>query len=245
MPDHIKENAPAKPSRAKNIIILAAVFLLIIVLILILRRCMPEKESTYRDAVADEIAEEMKNNNWVISAGVTRRTVADFSGPIITEHGGESRLIVHTAKLSETVSLSNEGLGGWKWTSTYQTIIYEGEAQYTVNLSRLSAEDFSVNNELKQLTVRIPYAELDPISIPADKIKFQDLEKGWLGPRDIKLTPEESTQLQIVVCGKMKARLIDENIIDEANEDAKNAVQRLLSGTVSAVDPEFTVIVVQ
>ena len=44
---------------------------------------------------------------------------------------------------------------------------------------------------------------------------------------------------------KMKARLIDENIIAVANESAKQVVAELLTATVQSIDPEFTVVVVQ
>ena len=43
----------------------------------------------------------------------------------------------------------------------------------------------------------------------------------------------------------MKAKLIDGNIIAIANESAKIVVSDLLSATVHAVDPEFTVVIVQ
>ena len=43
----------------------------------------------------------------------------------------------------------------------------------------------------------------------------------------------------------MKAKLIDENIIADANENAKTVVADLLSVTVQSIDPEFTVVVVQ
>jgi hypothetical protein len=147
--------------------------------------------------------------------------------------------------LSETISIASEGLGGWAWTSAYQDILYEAEAQYTVDLSRLSEEDFMVNNEQKILTVRIPYAELAPINIPAEQIKFRDVKKGWAAPKDIKMTAEENAQLMIQVGDKMKAKLIDENILADANKDAKSVVAELLSATVHSIDPEFTVIVVQ
>jgi hypothetical protein len=160
-------------------------------------------------------------------------------------HGKDSRLIVYTAELSETVSLASEGLGGFKWNSTYQEAKYHGLAEYTVDLSQLSEKDFVVNNELKTLTVKIPYAVLSPIHIPADQIKFRDVKKGWAAPKDIKLTAEENTQLIIQVTDKMKAKLIDENIIAVANENAKTVVAELLSATVHSVDPEFTVVIVQ
>ena len=229
------------PTRLTALILL---FALIITSILVIRR-FPGKVSQFSDAVAGQIAQEMTENRIVLSAKNGRRTVADFKDPILLSHGKDSRLIVHTAHLSETISIANEGLGGWAWTSAYQDIVFEGDAQYTVDLSHLSEADFAVNNELKTLTVRIPYAVLSPINIPADQIKFRDVVKGWAAPKDIKLTAEENAQLTIQVNEKMKAKLIDENIIADANENAKTVVADLLSVTVQSIDPEFTVVVVQ
>lgn len=229
------------PTRLTALILL---FALIITSILVIRR-FPGKVSQFSDAVAGQIAQEMTENRIVLSAKNGRRTVADFKDPILLSHGKDSRLIVHTAHLSETISIANEGLGGWAWTSAYQDIVFEGDAQYTVDLSHLSEADFAVNNELKTLTVRIPYAVLSPINIPAGQIKFRDVVKGWAAPKDIKLTAEENAQLTIQVNEKMKAKLIDENIIAVANENAKTVVADLLSVTVQSIDPEFTVVVVQ
>ena len=229
------------PMRLSALLLL---FALIIVSILVIRR-FPGKQSQFSDAVAGQIAREMTENRIVLSAKNGRRTVVDFKDPILLAHGKDSRLIVHTAHLSETISIANEGLGGWAWTSAYQDIVFEGDAQYTVDLSHLSEADFVVNNELKTLTVRIPYAVLSPINIPADQIKFRDVVKGWAAPKDIKLTAEEIAQLTIQVNDKMKAKLIDKNVIAVANENAKTVVADLLSVTVQSVDPEFTVVVVQ
>lgn len=238
------QKAVAKSSAARRLIVLVLLFVLIFASIAVIR-LFPKKESEFVDGVAGQIAQEMADNQIVLSSNGIRRTVADFREPIILTHGKESRLIVHTARLSETISVASEGLGGWEWTSVYQDIVYEGDAQYTVDLSRLSEEDFIVNNELKTLTVRIPYAVLSPINIPADQIKFRDPVKGWAAPKDIKLTPEQNAQLLIQVNDKMKAKLIDENIIAVANENAKTVVAELLSATVHSIDPEYTVVIVQ
>lgn len=229
------------PMRLSALLLL---FALIITSILVIRR-FPGKQSQFSDAVAGQIAREMTENRIVLSAKNGRRTVVDFKDPILLAHGKDSRLIVHTAHLSETISIANEGLGGWAWTSAYQDIVFEADAQYTVDLSHLSEADFAVNNELKTLTVRIPYAVLSPINIPADQIKFRDVVKGWAAPKDIKLTAEENAQLTIQVNDKMKAKLIDKNVIAVANENAKTVVADLLSVTVQSIDPEFTVVVVQ
>lgn len=237
------EKSPNKTTVFK-VFTLIFLFALILVSILLLRS-LPERKSQFVDSVAGQIEEEMVRNQIVLSAKTGRRTVADFQEPIVLTHGKDSRLIVHTARLSETISIASEGLGGWEWTSAYQDIVYEGVAQYTVDLSGLSEGDFVVNNELKTLTVRIPYAELSPINIPAEQIKFRDVKKGWAAPKDIKLTAAENAQLAIQVTNNMKAKLIDENMIDIANKNAKIVVEDLLSATVQSVDPEFTVVVVQ
>ena len=145
-----------KSSAPMRLTALILLFALIITSILLIRR-FSGKESQFSDAVAGQIAQEMTENRIVLSAKNGRRTVVDFKDPILLAHGKDSRLIVHTAHLSETISIANEGLGGWAWTSAYQDIVFEGDAQYTVDLSQLSEADFAVNNELKTLTVRIPY----------------------------------------------------------------------------------------
>lgn len=244
MTTKFQEKPVVRSVALRKAVMLAALFAGILVSILVIRS-FPAKESQFVDGVAGQIEQEMAENHIVLSSKGIRRTVADFQEPILLTHGQESRLIVHVAHLSETISIASEGLGGWEWTSAYQDIVYEGDAQYTVDLSLLSGEDFTLNNESKTLTVRIPYAQLSPINIPADQIRFRDVKKGWAAPKDIKLTAEENTQLMIRVNNAMKAKLIDGNIIAVANESAKVVVADLLSATVHSIDPEFTVVVVQ
>ncbi len=237
------EKPVSKVHALKKLLVLFLVFAVIIVSIIVIRS-FPEKESEFVDSVAGEIEQEMAENQIVLSKKGGRRTVADFKDPIIIAHGKDARLIVYTAELSEVVSMADEGWGGFKWNSTYQEAKYFGQAEYTVDLSRLSEEDFIVNNEQKILTVRIPYAVLSPINILNDKTQFKDTEKGWLGPKEVKMTSEELNKIMLEVEEKMKAQLIDENIMAKANEEAKIVVAELLTATIQAVDPEFTVVVV-
>lgn len=243
-PDFEAERLPQKSFELKSLLTMIAVFAAIIVTI-VLFHLLPTEESEYVDTVAGQIQQEMDENKIVLSEKGTRRTVADFKEPILLSHGKASRLIVHTAHLSETVSISSESVFG-TWLSSYQDIIYMGDAQYTVDLTQLSEDDFVVNNELKTLTVRIPYAVLSSINIPADQIKFRDIKRGsLLAPKDIEMTSEEHTQLLLMVHDKMKAKLIDDNIIAMANRNAKAVVAELLSATVRSVDPDYTVVIVQ
>lgn len=237
------EKPVSKVHAIKKLLVLILVFAVIIVSIVVIRS-FPDKESEFVDTVAGEIEQEMAENQIVLSKKGVRRTVADFKDPIIIAHGKDARLIVYTAELSEVVSMADEGWGGFKWNSTYQEAKYFGQAEYTVDLSQLSDEDFIVNNEQKILTVRIPYAVLSPINILNDKTQFKDTEKGWLGPKEVKMTSEELNKIMLEIEEKMKAQLIDENIMAKANEEAKIVVAELLTATIQTVDPEFTVVVV-
>ena len=237
------EKPASKVHPLKKLLVLILVFAVIIVSIVVIRS-FPDKESEFVDTVAGEIEQEMAENHIVLSRKGGRRTVADFKHPIILAHGKDARLIVYTAELSEVVSMADEGWGGFKWNSTYQEAKYFGQAEYTVDLSQLSEEDFIVNNEQKILTVRIPYAVLSPINILNDKTQFKDTEKGWLGPKEVKITSEELNKIMLEIEEKMKAQLIDENIMAKANEEAKVVVAELLTATIQTVDPEFNVVVV-
>lgn len=237
------EKPAAKIHILRKLLALIALFAVILVSILVIRS-FPARESEFVDSVAGEIEQEMAEKQIVLSRKGSRRTVADFKDPIIHAHGKDARLIVYTAELSQSVSLASEGLGGFKWNSTYQEAVYHGTAEYTVDLSQLSEKDFTVNNELKILTVQIPYAILSPINILDHNTQFKDTEKGWLGPKDVEMTPEDHSKLMTEVKEKMKAQLIDENIMAKANEEAKIVVAELLTATIQAVDPEFTVVVV-
>ena len=237
------EKPASKVHPLKKLLVLILVFAVIIVSIVVIRS-FPDKESEFVDTVAGEIQQEMAENHIVLSRKGGRRTIADFKDPIILAHGKDARLIVYTAELSEVVSMADEGWGGFKWNSTYQEAKYFGQAEYTVDLSQLSEKDFIVNNEQKILTVRIPYAVLSPINILNDKTQFKDTEKGWLGPKEVKMTSEELNKIMLEIEEKMKAQLIDENIMAKANEEAKVVVAELLTATIQTVDPEFTVVVV-
>ena len=193
-----------KDPDTRTLITLLLVLTLICISIFLLRSSRTEKR-TFQDTLAGVIRQEMTDDRIVLEQKGLRRTVAEFQEPILLTCSKESRLIVHSAQLSEIISIASEGLGGWAWTSAYQDIQYTGQAQYTVDLSRLTEADFAVNNELKTLTVRIPYAVLDPINIPAEQIRFRDVKKGWAAPKDIKLTAEENARLQVQVADKMKA----------------------------------------
>ena len=105
-----KDSSIAKRSVFIRLSVLILVSALIVITIFAIRR-IPTEESRYSDAVAGRIALEMAENRIVLPSKAGRRTVVDFREPILLTHGKDSRLIVHTAHLSETISIASQGLG--------------------------------------------------------------------------------------------------------------------------------------
>ena len=91
-----------KSTAWKRLLTLVLLFALILVSILVIRS-FPARKSEFVDQVAGQIEQEMENSQIVLSAKPGRRTVAEFREPILTTHGRESRLIVHTAHLSRLI----------------------------------------------------------------------------------------------------------------------------------------------
>ena len=83
------EKPVSKVHALKKLLVLILVFAVIIISIVVIRS-FPEKESEFVDSVAGEIAQEMAENQIVLSKKGGRRTVADFKDPIIIAHGKDA-----------------------------------------------------------------------------------------------------------------------------------------------------------
>lgn len=82
------------------------------------------------------------------------------------------------------------------------------------------------------------------IFIMASIVPCKELSENLTGVAAA-LTHNRNLENPIPLISECAVKLIDENIIAIANENAKIVVTDLLSATVQSIDPEFTVVVVQ
>lgn len=180
----------------------------------------------------------------ITNHGFLGYTAADFAEAVLSDKNALKKLNVMSYKISDAATLTDTGLANLKVFTKNQLITYHGTAVYTVDLSLLSVESFSLDESSKKVTLRIPHVELEPINIQASDIEYGDVEKGLLAFGTIKLNPEDISRVQTEAQNKMVQKLLYDNIAAEADRFAKVAVWELYQPVISSVSPEYRLEVV-
>ena len=172
--------------------------------------------------------------------GILGYKVSDFSEAVLGDEKQLRKLEVYSREVSDVVTLTKAGLGKIKAFSKYQYITYNGMATYTVDLSKLNQDSFSLNESEKILTITIPEPVLEPINIPRENIEFGDVEKNSIFAfGDIKFTPEEQVEVETGAKERMIMKLEEENAIANAENSAEHAIWEMFQPVVSGVSSEY------
>lgn len=121
-----------------------------------------------------------------------------------------------------TIDGSNTDLS---WFKNKKHIEYTGIAKFTIDLSTLNENAVKINDNIVTITMNKPMTN---ITIDQDTIEFED-EKGWLSFYDIKISPEQSYQLESLAKQNMKKELTEDNYYEEAMNKSKEKIQFLLN----------------
>lgn len=112
---------------------------------------------------------------------------------------GENRelkqLIVYEQDLEASMDITDMFLN-IEWFKKKQTVHLSATAEYIVDLSKINSYGISVNRNDRVITVTIPRAELKNVVIDFDKTTFDDIERNIFGWGDIKLTPEQTNEVE-------------------------------------------------
>ena len=176
--------------------------------------------------------------------GILGYTAADFSEPILSDKTKLKKVEVLSYQISDAMTVTNAGLFKLEVFSKTQLITYHGTAIYTVDLSEFSASDLIVDNQNRKVVMVVPHARLEPINISSEDMEVGDVEKGVLAFGDLKLTIEQQRQLQNEVTQKMKRKLIDDNIQEEADKFARQVIWSMYQPVITAVASGYTLDVV-
>ena len=174
--------------------------------------------------------------------GVLGFTAADFQEAILGESRQSKILEVYTINVSEAVQLTRAGLANLKIFSKNQLITYHGDATYTVDLGQLSKDDITLKDDDKEKKVYlvIPLPKLKEINIPENKIEYGDLKKGFLAIGDLKLTPQQITEVQNAARKKMEEKLEQENVMETAERFAKMSVWEIYQPIIDGVTSGYS-----
>lgn len=175
--------------------------------------------------------------------GLLGYTAADFAEAVLGDQSKLCKLEVLEQKISDVGTLTETGLGNLKIFSKAQLITYHGTAVYTVDLSQLDTNDFSLDEDQKEVTIYIPHTQMEPINIQSQDIEFGDVDKGLLAFGDIQATPEQIAEIQTEVQAMMEQKVLDEDVAEDADRFAKLAVWEMFQPAINSVTKGYSLVV--
>lgn len=168
-------------------------------------------------------------------------TAADFQNAVLGAASEHQELIVMEQPLSIATTITKAGLGNLPIFAKMKDVTYYGTGVYTVDLSGMDASRILVDEETCTVTVKIPHTVLQYVNPELSRTEFEDTEKGLLAFGDIKLTAEETNQLEQSVYDAMRERLDSDDLYEEADRFAKLKTWEIFQPLVTAVSPMYKV----
>ena len=165
----------------------------------------------------------------------------EFEEAVLEAASEHSELIVMEQPLSIPTTITKSGLGNLAIFSKVKDVTYYGTGVYTVDLSKIDAKHIRTDIFNRTVSILIPHAVLQYVNPDLSRTEFQDTEKGWLAFGDIKLTTEESNELEKSVMSAMEERLNQDDLLIQADEFAVLKTWEIFQPIIASVSPEYTV----
>ena len=175
--------------------------------------------------------------------GIFGYKAADFEEAVLGESEKTAKLEVYSQKISDVAEITDTGMFNWAVFSKCQLITYNGTVVYTVDLTKIRATDISLDEATRTVTLKIPHPEKEEININEDDIQFGDTAKGLLAFGEIKLTPEETAEVQKEARARMEEKLKEDDVQSTADRFAILSVWELYSPLIRNVAEDHSLIV--
>nr|MCD7866166.1 DUF4230 domain-containing protein [Clostridiales bacterium] len=175
--------------------------------------------------------------------GIFGFTAVDFEEAILGESTREQLLIVEEQNVSVNTTITDAGFLSWGVFSKQQVLTIYGYGQYTIDLSEISADDISLDEETFEVTIKIPHAELHDTVFNPDETEIGDMDKGWLAFGDIKLTAEQNQEFEEEAIEKLTEKLSEDECFEEADKFAKLSAYETYQPIVSGVSTAYKVVI--
>lgn len=161
----------------------------------------------------------------------------DYSDAVL----GESRTKSDFVVLEQDVEVStrvSQALANLALFEKSQVIRSFGTGVYTVDLSKLSADDVTFDQKLNLVTIVIPHAALSYVTVDVEKTEFEETKKALFAFGEIKLTNEQQNILEQDIQTAMQEQLESSDMLAKADVAALSQVLHLLEPVVKTLDPE-------
>lgn len=150
---------------------------------------------------------------------------------LVNEIQRKQELITLEVQMTEKVIL-NDSWGSLDIFKKLQSINYAGTGTYTVDLSSLKAENITIDDKLKKVTVKVAPPTIKGVSINEEKTEYQTPENGLLRFGEIKLTPEENQMILRNIKEKMLGKMSEQDFTSEAKASTEKTIRDLIQSIV-------------
>lgn len=224
--------------KSKILQILLYISIILIIIVVVIGIVINKKSSETVDSTASE---DKYIDDYIYQ--LNEKIIVDFYTPILENFSKESQLIVSSADASIDLNLKQPGVIDIALLNKSQKITYKGTGRFYIDMSQLSEESISVDDDNKTITISIPHTQLLPIEIDPDKFESEDAKKGFLAFGDLKFTPQEFNELETECVTKI-TKIIDtkENRL-KADENAIEEITKIYEPIVKSVDDSYSVCV--
>ena len=182
-----------------------------------------------------------ENHDLVLNDnGIFGYTAVDVQDPILDKARTECKLEVLSVPISDVIVNTKAGLFNLGVFSKMQYIIIHHDAQYMVDLSKMSKRDIYVDKDNKEITIYIPHPELEEIKVSESDAEFGDTKKGLLAFGEITMTAEEHAAVEREASNKLTDKVMNSDIPEQADKYAKLAVYSLFNPLIESVSKEYS-----
>lgn len=109
-----------------------------------------------------------------------------------------------------------------------KTVTFYANCSYSIDLSKITEKDITIDNANKQITIFIPNPEIFSLNIDESKTKYSEPELGLLRFGDIQLSSEEFGELRVQLYDGFKDKMNDESLYTQAISNAKDSLEKLI-----------------
>ncbi|NRS86680.1 hypothetical protein BD780_003905 [Clostridium tetanomorphum] len=163
------------------------------------------------------------------------------SEAIINKIHEKKELIIMEAELSDKVVLDDS----WGNFAVFKKITYinfNGKGIYTVDLSKIKAENITMQPNIKTIYINVPKPEIKSITINEEKTSYET-EKGILRFGEITLSPAENQIMTQKVKERMKEKLSESDMINKALINTKKSIKEIILSVLNNKDSDYTIVV--
>lgn len=175
--------------------------------------------------------------------GIFGFTVADFEEAILGEATQQRLLIVEEQEVYVNTIITDTGLFNWGIFNKQQALTIHGTGQYTIDLTEISSDDISLNEETYEITVCIPHAELHQTIFDPSKTEIGDAQNGWLAFGSIKMDVEQQQEFEVTASEELKAKLSESECLKEADRFAKLSAYEVFQPIIREISPAYKIVI--